>query len=161
MEKERDELSIFRASFDFDPSKSKIKSKSGSIGIAFENTFVTNDADFKECVLRKTAKEDEIDLAIIQLKDKMTPASVKFIFDFNDHNPNITNGTLKKGEETYNLNNHLKIDTKVYMIGYNYGIKIGNTTDGLKAQLTQGYISQESDGNKVLNSIPSLQFIQT
>lgn len=156
LEEERDKLSLAGIAFDFEPSKSNIKSKTVSLGIAFDNTFVTKATDFKECVLVRSSDDDDIDLAIIQLKDKTTPQSVSKIFNFEDNNPNVQNGTLKEGEG-YDINKPLKIDTKVYMIGYNYGIKIGNTSDGLKAQLTQGTVSQEADNIKVLYSIPSLQ----
>lgn len=153
---DRDKLSYLNVAFDFEPSKSTIKTKSVSIGIALENTFVTKSSDFRECVVINNSSEKGIDIALIQLKDKQTPISVKNIFDFSEHNPNIKNGTSEEGEQ-YDLNKPLKIDTKVYMIGFNYGYEIGNTSEGLKAQLTQGTISQESDKTKVLYSIPSLQ----
>lgn len=153
---DRNKLSYLNVAFDFEPSKSTIKTKSVSIGIALENTFVTKSSDFRECVVINNSSEKEIDIAVIQLKDKQTPVSVKNVFDFSDHNPNIKNGTFEEGEQ-YDLNKPLKIDTKVYMIGFNYGYEIANTSEGLKAQLTQGTISQESDKTKVLYSIPSLQ----
>lgn len=156
LKEERTQLSELGLAFDFEPSKSKIISKSVYLGIAFDNTFVTKESDFKECVLIKTDPSEDVDLALIQLKDKTTPPSITSILDFTDHNPNIKNGTLEDGEQTYNLSKPLKIDTKLYMIGYNYGVQIGNTDDGLKAQLTQGSVSQEADSKRVLYSIPSL-----
>ena len=110
---------------------------------------------FRECVCIKKSLDMDIDLAIIQLKDKTIPQNVQAIFDFEDHNPNKANGTLEK-EEEFDINKPLKINTKIYMIGFNNGFEVANTADGLKAQLTQGTVSQESDGNKVLYSIPSL-----
>ncbi len=142
--------------FDFDPKKSKVICKSVSIGIAYNNTFATDKEDFKECVIRKISDEPEIDLAVIQLKDKSTPSFVKTIFNFSDNNPNIQNGTIEENEK-FELKKPLTIDRKVYMIGFNYGPSIGNTDDGLKAQLTQGTVSQESGDKKVLYSIPSLE----
>lgn len=155
-ENERTKLSALGLAFDFEPSKSNIKSKSVALGIAFDNTYVTNDEDYKQCVIYRKSNDVDVDLAIIQLKDKTTPSNIQNIFDFTDHNPNIKNGTAEKGEE-YNLNSPLKIDTKVYMIGYNYGFAVGNTSEGLKAQLTQGTVSQEADNIRVLYSIPSLE----
>ena len=58
--------------------------------------------------------------------------------------------------DTFDINKALKVDTKLYMIGYNYGEQIAKTTNGLKVQFTQGTVSQESDDYKVLYSIPSL-----
>jgi len=106
--------------------------------------------------LRKSSEETEIDLAIIQLKDKSTPSFIKTIFNFSDNNPNIQNGTMES-DEKFDLKKPLRIDRKVYMIGFNYGPSIGSTDDGLKAQLTQGTVSQESGEKKVLYSIPSLE----
>ncbi|MBS1589019.1 MAG: trypsin-like peptidase domain-containing protein [Bacteroidetes bacterium] len=142
--------------YDFDPTTSTIVCKPVSIKIAYDNTFVTNENDYSECVLIKSSSEEEIDLSILQLKNKTTPTTVSTIFTFDDHNQNVKNGVAKNGEE-YNIDKPIRINTKVYMIGYNYGTKIGNTTDGLKSQLTQGTVSQESDNVKVLYSIPSLQ----
>lgn len=50
----------------------------------------------------------------------------------------------------------LKITEKVTMLGYNHGVAIGNTTSGMKPQLTEGNISQVTDENKVLYTIPAL-----
>ena len=152
---ERMKLTIENSTFDFDPSRSDIKAKSVFLGIAYENTFVNRQSDFKECVFIKKASDEDIDLALIQLKDKTTPENIQNIFDFDDHNPNLKNGTMEK-EEEFDISKPLKIDTKVYMIGFNYGFEVANTRDGLKAQLTQGTVSQESDDNNVLYSIPSL-----
>ena len=152
---DRSQYSLSFTTFDFDPSKSVIKTQSSFLGIAYENTFVNRESDFKECVILKKSEDNKIDLAEIQLKDKTTPQNIKTIFDFEEHNPNIKNGTAIKDEE-FDINKPLKIDTKLYMIGFNSGFEVANTTDGLKAQLTQGSVSQESDNNKVLYSIPSL-----
>lgn len=50
----------------------------------------------------------------------------------------------------------LKINEKVTMLGYNHGVAIGNTTSGMKPQLTEGNISQVTDETKVLYTIPAL-----
>ena len=156
LDKERSKLSVLITAFDFEPSKSNIKNKSIFLGIAYDNTFVNKQTDFKECVLIKKSSEKDIDLALIQLKDKTTPQNIQVTFDFDDHNPNIKNRVAEKGD-TFDINNQIKINTKVYMIGFNYGFAVGNTAEGLKVQLTQGTVSQESDNKKVLYSIPSLE----
>jgi len=153
---EREFWSEVRTKFDFNPNKSKVRLVVLNLSIAYNNTYVTKDEDYSECVLKSINETPEIDIALIQLKNKVTPKFVENIFDFEDHNPNIENGTME-GFEQYNLNNSLKIDKKVYMIGFNHGPSIANTEDGLKAQLTQGTVSQESDKRRVLYSIPSLE----
>ena len=152
---ERNRYSVFNEVVNFDLTTSIVRCKTLYLGVAFDNTFVTRVSDFKECVLINKSDEADVDLALIQLKDKTTPSNVKTWFDFENHNPNIAYGTLEKGEDT-NVFRKLKIDTKLYMIGFNHGIDVAKTTEGIKAQLTQGTVSQESDQIKVLYSIPSL-----
>jgi hypothetical protein len=142
--------------FDFNQNKSEVRCISSSLSIAYNDTYATKKEDFKECVIKTKSEENEIDLALIQLKDKTTPSFVENIFDFKDHNPNIENGTIEENEK-FDLNKKLRIDKKVYMIGFNYGPSIATTDEGLKAQLTQGTVSQESDKKRVLYSIPSLE----
>lgn len=111
------------------------------IGIAYNNSFAIDSDDYKECIILDSEDntENPIDLALIQLKDKTTPLAIKDVF--------LLDGSDK---------NKLKINDKIYMIGFNYGTDIGNTTEGLKNQITQGTVSQEPDKNRVLYSIPTL-----
>jgi hypothetical protein len=155
LENERMVLYEIGTKLDFNQNWSEVRCISSSLSIAFNDTYATKKDDFKECVLRVKSELDDIDLAIIQLKEKITPTFVNNIFDFEDHNPNIERGTFEKGEE-FDVMKKLRIDTKVYMIGFNYGPSIATTEEGLKAQLTQGTVSQESDRKRVLYSIPSL-----
>lgn len=153
---ERKVLTAFDLELDFNPNTSKINCVIVKIGIALNNTFVTNPNDFKDCVLKQESDNPDIDLSVIQLKDKTTPTVVKDIFNFKDNNPNILNGTMGNNE-TFDINKPLRINTKVYMVGFNHGENIASTEEGLKSQLTQGTVSQESDRTKVLYSIPSLE----
>lgn len=43
------------------------------------------------------------------------------------------------------------------MIGYNAGLVLANTKQGIKAQLTSGKVTQLPDGQRLLYSIPTLQ----
>jgi S1-C subfamily serine protease len=45
---------------------------------------------------------------------------------------------------------------KLIMIGYNKGTIISNTSDGIKPQLTEGKISQNTDSYKLMYTIPAL-----
>jgi len=151
----KNQIDIFTNFLSIDNAKIEIYVIPINIGIALNNTFVTQDEDYIGCVPIKLSDDSDIDLGILQTKSKTLPNGVTNIFDFVDHNPNISQGTYEKGDE-WNVDKPLKIDTKVYMIGYNYGKRLADTHDGIKAQLTEGIISQESDGSKVLYSIPSL-----
>jgi len=117
----------------------KIDVQTISIGIALHDTHINEEDDFIECITRKISDNADIDLAMIQTKSRSVPGKVKNVF------------TLTKIEKE-----PIKINTKVFMFGYNYGASIARTSEGLKVQFTQGNITQETDGRKVLYSIPSL-----
>jgi hypothetical protein len=61
---------------------------------------------------------NDIDLAIIQLKNKVTPYNVKH-FNINHREENIA------------------LNDQVYMIGFNYGYELAKTSIEIKSQLTQ------------------------
>jgi hypothetical protein len=134
------ELEELLSTLNFNPNNTEIKMKRKSLGIAYDNTHVTNSKDFIECVPIKKANDENIDLAIIQLKNKKTPVSVKEFISLKD---------IKKGHK-------LKLGDDVHMIGFNYGIKLAETSDGIKSQFTSGKITQDPDSKSVLYSIPSL-----
>ena len=51
----------------------------------------------------------------------------------------------------------LKIDQQLYMIGYNAGLILGTTKQGIKVQMTSGKLTQLPDGQRLLYSIPAVQ----
>ncbi|TMI86056.1 MAG: hypothetical protein E6H10_01140 [Bacteroidetes bacterium] len=110
------------------------------LGYALDGTHTDNIGDYKECVKMNISKDDNIDLAIIQTKDKKLPSDVNEPIVLSDI---TTDGQLKVGED-------------VALMGYNWGPVIANSDKGLRVQKTDGKISQESDGIRVLYSIPSL-----
>ena len=110
------------------------------LGIAYNDTYVTSPADFKPCVLIRESQDKDTDLALLQLKDKVTPEKC-YVFEL--------------PEETEE--NKLEINEHVAMISYNAGIQLSNTAVGIQAQLNTGNISQQNDGVKVMYSIPALQ----
>lgn len=131
------------------------------IGIAYNNTFVTNDKDFIEknaCVIARVSEKEDIDLALLQLKNKITPDK-SYIFttsEQNAKNKSLTNKLTdffseKKDEEK------LKINQQLYMIGYNAGLVLANTQKGINVQMTSGKLTQLPDGQRLLYSIPTLQ----
>ena len=110
------------------------------LGYALDGTHTDNVNDYKECVKMNVSKDDNIDLAIIQTKDKKLPSDVKDPIALSNVS---TDGQLKVGED-------------VALMGYNWGPVIASSEKGLRVQKTDGKISQESDGIRVLYSIPSL-----
>ena len=126
-------------SLDFDPDYTNTEMRRIFLGIAYDDTHVTSSKDFDECVpLRKSAIE-EVDLAVIQLKNKTTP----------DH-------VLKILSLTETKENTLKLNDPVFMIGFNHGFTLANTANGVKSQFTQGQITQDPDQYSILYSIPTL-----
>jgi S1-C subfamily serine protease len=110
------------------------------LGYALDGTHTDNITDYKECVKMNISKDDNIDLAIIQTKDKRLPTDVNEPISLDDI---TSSGQVKVGED-------------VALMGYNWGPLIANSDKGLRVQKTDGKISQESDGIRVLYSIPSL-----
>ena len=47
-------------------------------------------------------------------------------------------------------------ENKLYMIGFNEGLGLAITNEGIKAQITQGNISQKTDSTQIMYSIPAL-----
>lgn len=139
------------------------------IGIAYNNTRINSFNDFlgaNSCVVRKISRRDNADLAIIQLNSRKTP-ELSYIFDITgmastdkatssifDYFQRMIFGQRanSRGEAE-----KLKINQQLYMIGYNHGISIAQTRDGIKAQMTGGKITQLPDGERLLYSIPTMQ----
>ncbi len=128
------------AELNFNSENTTTELKRVFLGIAYDDTHVTSINDFNECVAIKKASEDLIDLAIIQLKNKNTPTNVVNIFSLD----NLLNF------------DSLKLNDNVYMIGFNHGISLASTSNGIKSQFTQGTITQDPDINRILYSIPTL-----
>lgn len=120
------------------------------VSVAFNDTYVTNESDFKSCVI--TDIDEENDLAIIQLKDKVTPEG-KYVFNI---------PTTESLEELVDDNGDkvdiydMPVGSKLYLIGYNYGPTIASTSTGIKAQVTSGEISQTGDKHHYMYTIPTL-----
>ncbi len=129
-------------SINYNPDNTTIQVHVVDIGVAYDNTYVTSLQDFKSCVVVKQSGDEAVDLAIIQLKDKRTP----------EH---ITEFISLEGEEG-KPETPPAINDDVFMIGYNYGLELAVTKEGIKSQFTAGKITQEPDDNRMLYSIPTL-----
>ncbi len=119
------------------------------IGIAYHDTYVTKAEDFKPCVVVRTSEDNEVDLALIRLKDNTTPSKAH-VFSTPKDEGNLI-GPKREERERLQLNQQL------VMIGYNHGMQLAATNEGIKAQLTTGNVSQEPDGMRVMYTIPMLQ----
>lgn len=118
------------------------------LGIAYNDTHVTNISDFHSCVT--VADDPSCDLAIIQLKDKITPQN-KHVFK------------VPKGRVSEKANNEenapkrkIKVGKKIYMIGFNLGPTLALTNQGVKAQITSGEVSQNTDDARIMYTVPAL-----
>ena len=143
-----------------DPSSLKIIPVC-KIGLAYNNTYVTSEEDFfgsNSCVVTKVSEKDDVDLAQIQLKNQTTPEKA-YIFDVlgeKEQEKTIferINDFMSKDKD----DGQLKIDQQLYMIGYNAGLILGTTKQGIKVQMTSGKLTQLSDGQRLLYSIPAVQ----
>lgn len=119
-----------------------------NIGVAYNDTHVTNMSDFHDCVT--VADDPSHDLAIIQLKDKVTPEK-KYVFRVPKEKSSKSsdeNGESKK--------NGVRVGKKLYMIGFNLGPTLALTNNGIKAQVTSGEVSQDTDDAQIMYTISSL-----
>lgn len=129
------------------PSDTEVKYHN-EVSIAYNDTHVTNDTDFIGCVISKV--DSEHDLALLQLKDKHTPNG-KFIFTVPVEDP----------FETYSFTDKIKSkisgdkNEKLYLHGFNLGPSLAITEEGLKAQFTNGSVSQHT-ADRLMYTIPSL-----
>ena len=123
-----------------DPRSLKISSVC-ELGIAYNDTHVTGAADFLDknpCVVLRTSERENVDLALIQLKDKKTPADA-YVFSIPEENI------------------PLEMGQPLYMIGYNAGPNLAQTRTGIQVQMTGGKVTQLSDGERVLYDIATVQ----
>ena len=142
------------------------------IKIAYNGSHITSSNDLIDCFVVKDVPN--YDLGIIQIADgsnfyfvcrlEETP---KWSYEQAEAGwSNIQNAgtiswfTIPQDKYIFNLyNNEIRSDEdiKLYMIGFNQGPTLASTNDGIKAQITQGYISQNTDSIKIMYSIPALQ----
>lgn len=130
------------------------------IGLAYNDTYVTQIEDFlgnNPCVVTKVSDDKNVDLALIQLKNKVTPKD-KYIFkikgrDLIEKSIEERIASIFAAESEDNL----QLDQDLIMIGFNAGLILGNTQQGIHAQMTSGKVSQQPDGSKILYNIPTLQ----
>lgn len=119
------------------------------LGIAYNDTHVTNMSDFHSCVT--VADDPSHDLAIIQLKDK-TPPEGKHVFKI----PKGKSSDIADNEDGDGKKRGVKVGKKLYMIGFNLGPTLALTNQGVKAQVTSGEVSQDTDDSRLMYTISAL-----
>ena len=145
------------------------------IKIAYNGSHITSSNDLIDCFVVKDVPN--YDLGIIQIADANDFWNIcdlgeipKWELEFERYdgrlnrliNSNITGFsrfTIPQDKHIFNIYNNETADDeiKLYMIGFNQGPTLALTNDGIKAQITQGYISQSTDSIKIMYSIPALQ----
>lgn len=123
-----------------------------NIGIAYNNTHVTNISDFSDCV--EIADDPEHDLALIQLKSKATPEG-KYIFKI-PGGKKTGSSEESSSENSAGKKNSVRVGKQLYMIGFNRGPSVAITNEGIKAQVMPGAVTQDTDNAKIMYSIPTL-----
>lgn len=131
------------------------------LGIAYNDTYVTNVGDFIEknpCVVTDVSDIENVDLALLQLKDKTTPEKA---YVFSTEEKTEQKEFLDKLKELFGSKEEekkgLQINEQLYMIGYNAGLVLANTKKGIKVQMTGGKVTQLPDGERLLYNIPTMQ----
>lgn len=142
------------------------------IKIAYNGSHITSSNELIDCFVVKDVPN--YDLGIIQIADgsnfwnvcklgeapKWSSEQMELGWS-NIHNAGtISWFTIPQDKYIFNLYNnetHNDEEIKLYMIGFNQGPILALTNDGIKAQITQGYISQNTDSIKIMYSIPALQ----
>lgn len=133
----REEISIIRALFDiFDGASQDLKiSTEGEFSAAVNETHVNDADDFVRCIPLRVDPNEEIDLALLQTRNKRLPEGVKRYIQ-----PPLAR-TVSKIK--------YKEGNKILIIGYNNGLGLGRTSDGLKVQRLEGTITQVTDEYKI------------
>lgn len=128
------------------------------LGVAYNNTFVSSVNDFTKCVATKVSTDSNVDLAVLQLWGKTAPDKT-YIFHFygdKDSSESKWQRLMDVFSDKKDRQKSVKLQDELYMIGYNEGIKLANTSQGIQAQITSGQVSQNPDQYKIMYTVPSL-----
>ena len=118
------------------------------VSVAYNETHITKSSDFADCVF--IGKDSNHDLALIQLKAKATPTG-RYIFRVADKDP------MEEYSLADKITSKIKADknNKLFMHGFNLGPALALTNEGLKAQFTNGTVSQTT-ADRLMYTIPAL-----
>lgn len=128
------------------------------IGIAYNGTQVSSETEVLQknpCTIVKVSGKENVDLALIQLKDRVTPDDCH-VFK-TDGSADMSMAEELMAKFSSHDDKVLQINQELYMIGYNAGPILANTQQGIQVQMTSGKVTQLPDGERVLYSIPTVQ----
>ena len=98
-----------------------------------------------QCKIFSTSNDRNVDLAIIQTENQKLP------------DPSIKLLQLSRIKSKNADSIMPKMSERLILIGYNMGTGLSATNDGIKSQLTDGKVSQNTDEYKLLYTIPTLE----
>lgn len=127
----------------FESLKNRVTKTSLQFGVFFNNQKSSTLNDYVQYKSIKISENPDVDLALMKPVNAAELTGRKIV---SADMSKIDSVQIKP----------LKITEKVTMLGYNHGIAIGQTTGGMKPQLTEGNISQVTDENKILYTIPAM-----
>lgn len=110
---------------------------------------VTGNSKAYPCHIYSLTQDNKADLALIQTDDEKIPEGAECGINMYESDSTVYHMTMFEWDT-------LKVTTPLYLISFNHGEEIARTSQGIKVQLTQGSVSQESDQYRVLYSIPVL-----
>jgi S1-C subfamily serine protease len=93
-----------------------------------------------QCKVLKVSEDQEVDVAVLQLKSGSLPSSVSEIIDLK---------TAVTDDDT------IKPGTNAILIGYPMGLTLASTKRGIKVQVYEGQINKESDGVSIQYNVTS------
>ena len=120
------------------------------VGLAYDNTYVSKPEQFIPCTGKRVASDENIDMAIIQLNDKNTPAGRA-----------VVEVPLKNMLAHYSFIEYLSRlvgkdkNEFLRLIGYNLDPAMAITNEGIKCQHMEGKISRDEDF-RIMYTIPTL-----
>ncbi|MGV8135183.1 MAG: FHA domain-containing protein [Mangrovibacterium sp.] len=112
-------------------SEIQISGTTVELGIALNDSYLNNTEDLVKCIFIKESNNPEMDVALLQIKNKTLPSKIHDIIDLDQ--AIIDDHKIKDGME-------------VHMIGYPFGTDLGLTRVGLKPTYQKGIISQSPSG---------------
>ena len=114
----------------------KITAKTVEISIALHGS----KDNWLQCKVLKVSEDQEVDVAVLQLKSQSLPSSVSEIINLK---------TAITDDDT------IKPGTNAILIGYPMGLTLASTRQGIKVQVYEGQINKESDGVSIQYNVTS------
>jgi S1-C subfamily serine protease len=141
-----DELKTDSATVDYLRNQSmRVEKITLELSVFSEGTSEITAYNGTRCKVIATSDDENVDLALLQTNSGTLPAMVAKTLDLSRiANIYYDEGLLPQMSE------------RLILIGYNRGIDLAQTTEGIQAQLTDGKVSQNTDAFKLMYTIPTL-----